>query len=211
MADTLPFGWTRAGWRQVILWSFALGAMALGLLALYGVNDDGYHAVIRWTARTSLFAFLLSFITGPLVKRVRNSFTRSLMQARRYWGVSFFISHIVHLAFIIIALDTAFPYQEDPTGALITAIGGGGVYLFLLMMTITSTNGWYQRLGAKKWRRLHVTGQYYAWIIFAQSYGGRAFAGDDAPGSALFAQIMFALLLGAMILRWLPAPKKKEA
>ncbi len=210
MAETYLFGWTKSGWRHLILWSIALGAMTLGLLAIYGVNNDGYHAVIRWTARTSLFAFLISFVTGPLVKRVRNNFTRSLMRARRYWGVSFFLSHVVHAVFIVLALDTALGYEQDPQGAIITLIGGGGVYVFLTLMTITSTNGWYQRLGAKNWRRLHLIGQYYAWIIFTQSYAGRAFGEYEADSSALFAQIMLALLVGAMIFRWLPSPKKKE-
>lgn len=210
MAEKLLFGWTREGWRHLILWSIALAAMTLGLLAIYGANDDGYHAVIRWTARTSLLAFLISFVAGPLSKHVRHNFTRSLMRARRYWGVSFFVSHIVHAIFIVAALDTALGYDADPTGAIITLIGGGGVYLFLLMMTITSTNGWYQRLGAKNWRRLHVTGQYYAWIIFAQSYGGRVAAGDIDGNDPILAGLLLAVLLGALILRFIPVKKSSE-
>lgn len=209
MADTTLFGWTQKGWQHLIIWSVALVIMTVALLGYYGVNDDGYHAVIRWTARTSLLAFLISFVTGPLTKHVRNDFTRSLMRARRYWGVSFFISHLVHALFIVLALDTALGYEQDPTGAIITLIGGGGVYVFLLMMTITSTNGWYQKLGAKNWRRLHVIGQYYAWIIFAQSYAGRVAAGDSMEGNnPLLAGILLALLIGALIFRFIPVKKK---
>ncbi|MEN8722134.1 MAG: hypothetical protein ABF335_04525 [Alphaproteobacteria bacterium] len=212
MADaTYPFGWTKSGWRHLILWSFALVAMTLGLLAIYGTGEDGNHAVIRWTARTSLFAFLISFITGPLVKRVRNDFTRKLMQARRYWGLSFFISHMVHLVFIILAFDTAVGYEQDPQGALITLIGGGGAYVFITLMAITSTNGWYKRLGATNWRRLHLVGQYYAWIIFAQSYAGRAFAGDDMPGNPLLGQLLLAVLVAALVFRLIPVAKNKRS
>jgi len=209
MAKTYLFGWTQNGWRHLILWSFALTAMTAGLLAIYGINDDGFHAVIRWTARTSLVAFLISFVTGPLAKHMRNNFTRTLMQARRYWGVSFFLSHVVHAVFIILALDTALGYKDDPTGAIITLIGGGGVYVFLTLMTITSTNGWYQRLGAKNWRRLHVIGQYYAWVIFTQSYAGRAF-GDSDRGDQTLSIIFLALLIAALVFRFIPAQKKSS-
>lgn len=208
MAQDLPFGWTREGWRQIGLWSIALIVMSATAIAIHGIgSEEGIRAGIRWTARTSLLAFYFSFVAGPLAKHLRNDFTRNLMRARRYWGISFFISHMLHFVFIIALVITV--YDSDFVGFFDARalIGGGAAYFLVTLMAFTSTNHWYQRLGAKNWRRLHMTGQIYVWLIFTSAFGGYALFGNADRGSPTLAAIIFAFLLGAMALRLIPKRK----
>jgi DMSO/TMAO reductase YedYZ heme-binding membrane subunit len=52
----------------------------------------------------------------------------------------------------------------------VTLIGGGLAYVFTYAMAATSNDAAVQALGRAGWRRLHLVGGWYVWIIFAVSY-----------------------------------------
>lgn len=131
---------------------------------------DGWRAVIRTSAKTSLVCFVAAFAASSLRVLWRTPFTAWLLANRRYVGVSFAASHAIHLLGIVRVM------QLDPTfeRELGTLIGGGLAYVLMFAMAATSFDGAAARLGARRWKALHKTGMYYVWIIFFVSYLPRA-------------------------------------
>lgn len=151
-------------------------ALSIAVLAAYGTDEAGLRALIRATARTSLVLFLLAFAASTLRLFVKTAATAWLLKNRRYVGLSFVVSHIIHLAAIAdVALRWPHPFIEQSAQPA-TLVGGGAGYVALLLMALTSWDGAVRKLGAKRWRALHLTGSWLLWIIFAQSYAGRAAA-----------------------------------
>jgi len=89
------------GWRLVGLLSLVMMAMSLWLLAGHAGDVEGIRLVIRATARTSLVLFVMAFTAGALVELVPSDATRWQRRNRRYLGVSFAVSHFIHLAAIV--------------------------------------------------------------------------------------------------------------
>jgi len=154
-----------------------------------GITPEALHVLLRATARTSLALFLAVFVAAPLQQIRPSGVARWLVANRRYLGVSFATSHTFHLA-AIIALTRA---SEDGPH-LVTLVLGGLGYLFILAMAATSFDVTAAWLGARRWKRLHTTGVYYLWLVFAlTSLGGV----DKDP----LAAVALALLVAAMALR----------
>jgi hypothetical protein len=154
-------------------------------LARTGWNVDGISEVVRLTARVSLVLFLMAFIARPLRQLVQTPQTKWMLANRRYLGVSFAVSHAMHLAAII--------SLGDRIGVASYLIGSPG-YLFLIPMAITSFDGPTQWLGRKRWTMLHTAGMYVLWASFAVTYVGRAFVSPVWIPAA-------AVTIGAMIVR----------
>ena len=91
---------------------------------------------------------------------------------RRYLGVSFAVSHFIHLAAILTlaALDRALFWQLTNVTTIALA---GTAYLFIAAMTATSFDRTAAWLGPRKWRLLHLIGGWYIWISFAVAVGKR--------------------------------------
>lgn len=160
-------------------------------LALWGVGEDGVRSVIRISARTSLLLFLTAYVTSAALRLRPAASTRWLMKNRRWIGLSFAVSHAMHLAAIIALTQVAADFKL----ATPTLIGGGLAYVFIALMSATSNDAAVRWLGSKNWQRLHRSGMHYIWFIFAISYGPRA-----AKGS-LFYSLLTAALIAALALR----------
>ncbi|MBI3783834.1 MAG: hypothetical protein HY270_10570 [Deltaproteobacteria bacterium] len=158
------------GWRLVGYCALLLGGMTAALLAWYGTGAAGVRAVIRASAKTSLILFLCAFVASSAARRWPAPATRWLLANRRYLGVSFALSHALHLAVILILL------RVDPEFAISrgTIVGGGLAYLFIFAMAATSFDRSAAWVGSVVWRRLHTVGSYYIWFIFFASYAPRA-------------------------------------
>ena len=181
-----------SGPRLVGLASAVILSFCLALLAVEGIGEDGFRAVIRLTARTSLVLFLLAFSASAAFRARRGPATRWLLANRRYVGVSFAASHAIHLAAIVTLLRVAPDFQINSA----TLIAGGLAYVFLAAMTATSFDRSAAWLGARRWRLLHKTGMYYCWFIFFISYAPRALM--ESPWYAPLVLV----LLSALVLRW---------
>jgi len=131
-----------------------------------------------------------------------NAATAWLLRNRRQLGVSYASSHLVHLiAILALAGWTAQGFVT--LRPMTTIVGGGIAYVFLALMTITSFDRTAAWLGPGNWRRLHVTGAYYNWSIFALSFLPRAFTAPVYSGCA-------ALVAGSVAVRWLPVSEARE-
>lgn len=180
------------GWRIVGVTAVAIALMTVAILVATGASEEGFHLLLRATALTSLLLFLSAFLAAPLHQlRPRPAF--AWMRAnRRYLGVSFAVSHFVHLAAIVTLLRSSARFSEElETSSL---VGGGLAYVFLAAMTATSFDRTAAWLGPRRWKSLHTTGVYYLWLIFFITYLPRA------SESSLYVLIV-ALLVAALALR----------
>lgn len=179
-------GWPIVGWSSLVI-----GTACVLLLVHSGADAQGWRAVIRLTAKTSLVLFTAAFVASSVRVLWPMPLTRWLLANRRYLGVSFAASHTMHLIGIVALLRVEPEFTIDRP----TLIGGGLAYVFLAAMTATSFDRSAAWLGPRRWRLLHRTGMYYLWLIFFISY---------APRTALesVAYLPFVVvLLGALAVR----------
>jgi len=160
------------GWRLVGVLSLLVSGMTLCLVASHGWDIDGVRLAIRATARTSLVLFVLAFTASSLVELMPSKATRWQRRNRRYLGVSFAVSHFIHLGVILAlaALDRELFWKLTN---LTTIVLAGTAYLFIAAMTATSFDRTAAWLGPRKWRLLHLVGAWYIWISFAVAVGKR--------------------------------------
>jgi len=81
--------------------------MVGALLAATGWTEPGVRLVIRATARTSVALFLAAFLASTLRRRWPGPATSWLLQNRRYVGLGFAVSHLLHLLAILELYDVA--------------------------------------------------------------------------------------------------------
>jgi sulfoxide reductase heme-binding subunit YedZ len=153
------------GWRLTALIALLLSLMTVGIVGAHDFSVDGIRMAIRATARTSLLLFLPVFAASALVRLQPNDVTRWLHRNRRYLGVSFAASHILH-AFAIISFAVADPVLFGSMTSAGTLVTGGLAYLFIIAMAATSFDGAVRWLGARNWRLLHWCGSWYIAISF---------------------------------------------
>ncbi len=161
-------GWTLVGLSVGLILAAAL-ALILGL-----GGSEGARSALRFTARTSLVLFLLAFTASAALRRWPNAFTHWMRRNRRYLGIAFAGSHLVH-ALAIAAYGVAdapglLAASQPPIGLVINGIG----YAFILAMLATSFPRPAAALGPVTWHWLHRVGAYYLWFGFAKSYIPRA-------------------------------------
>jgi methionine sulfoxide reductase heme-binding subunit len=177
-------------------WPMLLGLVA-GLLALWaGLRADsdpveGWLLAARWTARVGFPIFIVTYAASSLAKLWPGSLTRSLWQGRRWWGLGFAASHTVHL-YALITYNRIAGHDVSTQ----TLIGGGGAYVILYLMALTSNEAAMRTLG-RNWKRLHKLGIHWLWFIFTFSYFGRVAEGKEMP----YAGIVLAVALAALGLR----------
>lgn len=159
-------------------WGLTAGiAMVLLLLSAAMVQmapDPVLQArwVIQLTAWTSLLLFGLAFTASSLVRLSPSPATRWLRRQRRYLGVSFAVSHLIHLVGIIALMNLDYALFQQLTNRM-TVIAGGGAYLLIFLMTLTSFDRMMALLGPKAWGWLHLIGGWYVWAAFTVSMGKR--------------------------------------
>lgn len=175
--------------------------MTVAVLVAYGTDEAGVRALIRATARTSLVLFLAAFTASSLQRLWPTAATAWLMRNRRFLGLSFAVSHFIHLgAVVTVAARWPHPFMEQ-SGNPLTVIGGGAGYVGLALMALTSFDGAVKMLGAKRWRTLHLAGSWLLSIIFLQSYAGRALGSSEggSEGGAWFVPHALALVAAAVV------------
>jgi hypothetical protein len=185
----LPRGWPIVAWTAA-----ALVLMIAIVVAFAGSDETGLRMVIRATARTSCVLFLAAFVASALRRAWPSPATAWLLANRRYVGVSFAVSHLLHL----LAIATLAGWSARglvATAGMTTIVVGGIGYLFIAAMTATSFDRSAAWLGARRWRRLHTIGAYYVWLVFFLSFVPRA------ASSPLYVPFGLAVV-AAPVLRW---------
>jgi hypothetical protein len=187
-------GWPIVGWATL-----AVLAIVGAIFTVEGADAEGLGMAIRATARTSVVFFTAAFAASALRRRWPNDLTAWMLRNRRQLGVSYASSHLIHLLLILtVAGWTVHGFVT--VRPMITIVGGGIAYVFLALMTLTSFDTTATWLGPRNWRRLHVTGAYYNWFIFAQSF-------FRMVSKSMIYWPFAALVAGSMLLRWLPVSR----
>ncbi len=161
-------GWSIVGAVAIAL---ILGVTVMAMMSPGPV--EGIRGIIRMTARSSFALFALAFTASAAGRFWPNAVTRWQRRNRRYLGVSFAVSHLVHLL-AIFALGSTAPEELAAEANTVTWIFGGIAYGFIALMTLTSFDFTARWIGPHAWSILHTIGAYYIWLIFANSYLSRA-------------------------------------
>lgn len=163
-----------------------LAAVAAGLAV--GATDAEQAALAaRWTARTALPMFLVTYLASSLYRLSPNDITRGILRRRRQWGLGFALAHSIHLVALLTNILIFAPRS------LASLIPGGIAYAMIYIMALTSNDTSMRSLG-KNWKRLHVFGIHYIWLIFTAAYSGRIFKPETMTTGLIFAPILFAAL-----------------
>ncbi|MFY7779316.1 MAG: ferric reductase-like transmembrane domain-containing protein [Elstera sp.] len=167
----------------LLLSGVALGVGSVAALALAPNLTEALRWIIRGTARSSFALFLLAFIAAPLQTLWPSGAFTGLVRLRRWFGLSFALSHGVHAVAIygLARHDPALFWTLTNFGSVIS---GGSAYGFILLMVLTSFDGAARWRNGGPWRWLHRIGLWYLLISFAVAFGKRIPV-DPAYGVAL--------------------------
>ena len=193
-------GW-RLTWALVLAIAFGATAVAVAVGGVAGANEG-----IRITARTSAVLFLLAFTASSAYRLWPNDMTKWVRRNRRYLGVAFAGSHLVHAGFIIasVILSSArFKAGVARTPEAVYVLDTIA-YGFVIAMAITSFDRIANRMQYATWRRLHVTGNYVIWLTFFVAYWRR---GITYP---LFYGPFLLIVLAALVIRAVGKAKRKN-
>ncbi len=182
-----------------------LGSAALAL-ALVQPQDEvsKWGLAASWTARVGFPLLIAAYLARPLTQLWKHPFPKALLKRRKWIGLGFATSHTIHLYALFTALAVAGQGMD-----LLTILGGGGAYAIMYVMAFTSNQRAMRALG-KWWKRIHLVGIHWLWLIFAQSYFGRIFE----PGSEMVGIVGFAIAIGAAFIRflaWQQTRRRKRA
>ncbi len=137
----------------------------VAFLDAFGTSDEHSQLLLRLTARTAFLIYLIVFVARPLRQLFETDMTAWVLRERRSFGLAFATVHLVHLALLIYVADTLAGFEFRFPNDLV----GGGVYLLIVLMAITSFDGPARALGTQNWRRLHKAGLYVIGIAFVQT------------------------------------------
>jgi DMSO/TMAO reductase YedYZ heme-binding membrane subunit len=181
----------------------SFGAVVLAV-AMGSDTIEQARLAARWTARAGFPILILTYSASSLVRLWPNPTTKTLLRHRRQWGLGFALAHSIHLG----ALVTYHVISGQPPQPA-TLIGGGGAYVLLYAMALTSNDASMRAMGAW-WKRLHRTGIHALWFVFALSYFGQVFTpGFGSQGSALF--LICVAALGLRLWAWAKVRRKLVA
>ena len=142
------------------------------LFGYFGFTETANREAIRWSGRISFACFNLAFVANSLHQVLKNSLSFWLLMNRKYWGISFAISHWIHLGFLALL---QYAFHPVFVVAKTTSLAAGIlVYFFLTMMLLTSFERFANLISRKNWKRLHLIGGAWIWIIFMSTYLKRA-------------------------------------
>ena len=187
------------------IWGFQLTWILVGAVVLlctanttiFGFTEESIRVTIRWTARFSAIYFSLAFAASSVHALVQKSWSWWLLMNRKFIGISFAITHLLHLVVLILL-----QYVYHPVFTLAkqsSLIGGGLAYVFLVLMLITSFEKTKALISRKQWTLLHTMGGYWIWFIFIKSYWKRATTElEYLPLVALLAGVFFLRLWKAL-------------
>jgi hypothetical protein len=89
------------GRRLFAVLATAIAIVSLGMASARAFDTVGIREVIRFTARTSLVLFSMTFAASAASRRWPSAWTRWQRDNSRYLGASFAASHLVHAIAIV--------------------------------------------------------------------------------------------------------------
>lgn len=149
----------------------ALTALVLGvsfMLTAGGWTKEGVLAGTAITARWSFPWFIAAWSASSLARLWPGGWRTHLLRRRRALGLAFAANHFVHLGFVVAAVT-----QFGETRPLFVYLLGGGAYVMIAAMALTSSDAAQRWMGLRRWRLLHTVGGWWVLVIFTNSYVSR--------------------------------------
>jgi len=133
----------------------------------------GLRLGISFTAQYSLALFSIGFIATSLQLFPKNQLTMWIRKNRRYLGLSFATSHLVHglIIFVLYLMD---PDLFQQIVSPLSKVFGGIGFFAIFILAMTSSDYAIKKIGFQRWKNIHRFGVYYIWFIFLASYLPRA-------------------------------------
>lgn len=172
-ARAAPLARWLEGWSLTLALAAAIGSLAAAIVLAGRGGPDAIGLAIQVTARTSFALFTAAFTASAAYRLWPGRFTRWQRRNRRYLGVAFAASHLVHAA-AIIALAVLQPAAFHERAGSMTPVPGLVGYGLLLAMAATSFDRTAAWLGPRAWKVLHTVGAIYLWGAFVTSFLVRA-------------------------------------
>jgi len=138
-----------------------------------GFTEEALRLCIRGSARIAVVLFMLAFGATAIHRTGQNSLSFWVMMNRPYFGISFAIIHLIHLAFLLLLQQVFHPVFTLAESTELLA--GGGAYVFVILMLLTSFQPFKKLLSRENWKRLHTLGGWWIWTVFMSSYWKRVF------------------------------------
>lgn len=155
-------GWSIVGWAALFV-----GLLGILIVASAASGEEAAHRLLRATALTSVLLFSAAFSASSLRRLWPTPASRWMLENRRYLGVSFAVSHGVHLSAILwLATFAGDRFEVDQT----TVVAGTLGFVFVAAMAATSFDRTAAWLGPRRWKILHTAGGYYLWFVFLATY-----------------------------------------
>jgi len=171
----------------------------------FGFTETAVRQCIAWSARIDVVLFILAFGATAMHQYFRNSFSFWVMMNRHYFGISFAILHLLHLAFLVLLQQVFHPVFTLADSFALFA--GGGAYFFVVLMLLTSFEPFKGMLSKTNWKRLHTFGGWWIWVIFMSSYWKRVFA--EEYGFIILGVLLVFVGIGRVWIFWNSHIKKK--
>lgn len=178
------------GWKLFSVLAFGIFVMAILCLLWQPQWVEGLRTAIRATARTSFTLFLLAFLASTLARLAPGTVTGLLLRERRFIGLAFAFSHMLH-GVLILTYWKLYPEIFGMGRTVAANVFGSVGYVFVFLLALTSFPVAVQRLGARNWKCLHSTGTWIVAGVFCLSYLKRI---DLSPWYALAFAVIFAAM-----------------
>ena len=153
---------SRRNWQVFFLVTLLSGTLSVAWILTHPFSDEIIRQPIRHTAQISFALYCIILVARPLQQILRSGWTAKLLRNRRQLGVALAAAMTVHLGL----LAYRFGSQPELTYPILNLIIGGGAYLVMYLMLITSFNGPTRALGPRRWKLLHRIGMLYMALIF---------------------------------------------
>jgi methionine sulfoxide reductase heme-binding subunit len=182
-----------SGQALFLIIALAMGGVIWAVLYSGAFSVESIRLTVRMTARFSLALFLAAFCASALQRLWPSPTSLFLVRNRRWFGLSFAFSHLLHAILLVMFLnaDPATFWSMVKTTNLV--LGGTG-YLFITILAATSFDAAVRKLGPARWKQLHTLAVWVVWGNFMLSNAKRI------PVSEFYL-IPVALLLLAVVLR----------
>jgi len=178
----------------------------IGLLSAFFLSnnytEDCLRIFIAGTAKLAALFFSLAFIATALHYFIKADWTAALLKYRPQLGLSFMVFHTAHLIFLGILQFEFHPVFD--LAARKALMGGGLAYIFMYMMALTTFPYFKNKISQQAWKRLHLVGGWWIWLIFFRSYFKAAIGRNEE-------YIMFAVLSLVLLLRLAYLIRKRMA
>lgn len=89
------------GWLLIVLSALMLALAAVFIQHKYGLGKDGARIMVRISASLSMVLFMSLFISNALNIYWQGRMSDWISDNRRYLGLSFATSHIIHGGFLL--------------------------------------------------------------------------------------------------------------